>query len=335
MFQLDVKDKKILYQLLLNCRQSLKSIGKKVGISAELAFYRLQRLLQNKIITDYMMFINFESLGYSMIMTHYKFVNINSAMKEEILQFFIRNKNTFYVSLVEGTNDLEVDFYMGDPREFESLMDEIREKYFQYLLFKSSKFTIKAEFYNYSFLVDHPVKKTNIITWRWGQYPQATIDDLDFKILVELSKDARIPTKTIANKLHSNVSTVNNRIKKLEKQQTIAQYSINVDWQKIGYRWFHLQISLRDYSNKNQIINYMRKNPYLIRRFKFLELDMDLHFTLLLQNMEQLRNVIEDLSTNFPGSINDYMYYSTFKIYKYNFMVPELLTVKNPLNRRP
>ena len=90
---------------------------------------------------------------------------------------------------------------------------------------------------------------------------------------------------------------------------------------------------MRDYSKKNLIVNYLRKNPYLIRSFKFLNLDMDLHFTFLLHNMEQLRNIIEDITTKFPDSINDYHFYSTYKVYKYHFMVPEILRNKDPLNR--
>ena len=332
MMELDVKDKKIIYNLFLDSRQSLKSIGKKVGISKELASYRIQRLIKNKIIQNYFFYINFDSLGYSIITTNYKFININASIKEEILNYLIQKKNTFYISLVEGTNDLQLDFLLGNPDEFEALIDEIREKYHQHLAFKSSKFIIRAEFYNYSFLINPPVKKIMTVQWRWGE-PKISIDELDFKILRELSKDTRTPVKSIAKNLHTTASTVSHRIKKLEKQRIIGQYTVNVDWAKIGYRWFHLQISLKDYNKKNQIVNYLRTNPYLIRRFKFLDLDMDLHFTLLLHNMEQLRRIIEDISTKFPNSINDYIYYSTFKVYKYNFMIPKILKIKNPLNK--
>jgi DNA-binding Lrp family transcriptional regulator len=332
MVHLDVKDRKILYYLLLDSRQSLKSIGKKVGISKELVLYRIRRLTKNKIINNYYALINFEALGYSIIMTHYKFINVTPTIKEEILNYFIQKKNTFYVSLVEGTNDLQVDFLLGNPSEFEALIEEIREKYHQYLAFKSSKFYIRAEFYNYSFLVEPPVKKINTLMWRWG-HPLTSIDDLDFKILRELSKDTRMPTKTIAKNINTTASTVGYRIKKFEKQRVIGQYTVNVDWSKIGYRWFHLQISLSDYSKKNQIVSYLRNNPYLIRRLKFLDLGMDLHFTFLLHSIEQLRSIIEDISTQFQNSINDYVYYSTFKIYKYSIMIPEILKVKNPLNK--
>jgi len=311
--KLDLKDRKILFYLIKNSRQSLKTIGRNTGMSKELVHYRIRRLIKNGIINNFSIVVNFEKLGYALMQSYYKFVNINPAIKEEIIDFFVTNKNTMYVSLIEGTNDVQVDFYLGKPHEFESLLDEIREKYYQYLSFKSSRLPIRAEFYDYTFLLDETIIKKQIINWIWGQ-SLLCIDDLDFKILLQLSKNSRMPIKNIANNLNSAISTVNYRINQLEKQMIIAQYSVNINWTKIGYRQFHLQISLRDYSKKNQIIDYMRNNPNLIRIFKFLNIDVDLHFTLLLQNMQQLRNIIEDISTRFPNSINDYIFYSTFKV---------------------
>jgi len=331
MYNLDVKDKKILYCLTMNSRQSLKSIGKKVGISKELVSYRIKRLVKNKIILNFSTILNFEKLGYTIMQTNYKFVNINPTIKKEILDFLVNHNHTLYVSLVEGINDLQTDFYMGRPQEFEKLIDEIRGRFYSYLTFQTSYFLFRGEFYDYSFLLKNTEKKM-LINWIWGQKLYC-IDSLDFKILRELSKNARISTKNIANKLSSTVSTINYRIKKLENELIIGLYTTNIDWSKLGYRWFHLRISLRDYSKKNRIIQYMRKNPHLIRRFKFINLDMDLHFTLLLENMQQLRTIIEDLSTNFPNAINDYHFYSTYKVYKYNFMVPEILKNKDPLCR--
>ena len=137
---------------------------------------------------------------------------------------------------------------------------KIREKYYQYLSFQSSKFYIRWEFYNYAFLLDEKNYKKEFIKWEWGS-DLVDVDNLDFKILHELSKDARNPTKNIANNINSTVTTVNSRIKKLEKKfipedskkKGYSMYTINVDWAKIGYRWFHLQINIRDYSKKNEI----------------------------------------------------------------------------------
>jgi Lrp/AsnC family transcriptional regulator for asnA, asnC and gidA len=340
MIKLDNKDRLILYFLIHNSRQSLKSLGKKIGISKESAHYRIKRLKKNEIIKNFTIFVNPRCFGYSQMMTHFKFTNISPNIKNEIIDYFVNSNYTYYVSLIEGLYDFQVDFLMGDPNKFESCLDEIREKYNKYLSFQSSKFYIRGEFYNYAFLLDNKNYKKEYFKWGWGA-GLMDFDDLDFNILKELSNNSRIPTKDIAIKLNSTVSTINSRIRKFEKKfvSKIGKeggytiYTTNIDWAKIGYRWFHLQINMRDYSKRNMIVSYLRGNPYLIRSFKFLNIDIDLHFTFLLNNMEQLRSIIEDLSTKFPDVINDYHFYSTFKVYKHIFLVPELIKIKNPLNR--
>lgn len=341
MLELDKKDKLILFHLIHDSRQSLLSIGKKVGISKESTHYRIKRLIEREVIKNFSIFVNVQCFGYSLMMTHYKFININPQIKKEIIDFFVKNKHVFYVSLLEGIYDLQVDFLLGNPFQLEALLDETREKYHKFLSYLPSKFYMRGEFFHFSFLLDGTRNKFTSINWEWGA-GLVNLDEFDFKILTELAKNTRTPTKTIANTLHSTVTKVNNRIKKIEnklyppidrKRTGSTIYTINVDWAKLGYRWFHLQISMSDYSKKNLILNYLRNNPYLIRYFKFINLDMDLHFTFLLENMEQLRNIIEDITTKFPDCINDYHFYSTFQVYKHTFFVPGLLKVKNPLNK--
>ncbi len=341
MIELDKKDRMILYHLIHDSRQSFLSIGKKVGISKESAHYRVKRLIEKGVIKNFSLFMNFRNFGYDAMMTHYKFININPNIKKEIIDFFVKNNNVFYVSVLEGTYDLQVDFLLGDPYKLEALLDTTREKYHKYLSFQPSKFYMRGEFFHYSFLTDNHSHIKPSILWEWGA-GLVDIDELDYKILSALAKDSRTPTKTIANLLDSTIIKVNYRIKKMEnklfpaaqrKKTDFTIYTIGVDWSKIGYRWFHLQISMSDYNKRNHILNYLRKNPYLIRYFKFINLDMDLHFTFLLQNMEQLRNIIEDITTKFPDSINDYHFYSTFQVFKHTFLVPEILKIKNPMNK--
>ena len=89
MFQLDKKDRLILYNLILNSRQSLKTIGKKVGISKESAYYRINRLIKNGVIVNFTIFLGCRIFGYSRMMAHYKFININPTAKADLLDFFV------------------------------------------------------------------------------------------------------------------------------------------------------------------------------------------------------------------------------------------------------
>ena len=333
MIKIDLKDKKIIFHLLQDSRQSLKTIGKKVGISKELAAYRIKRLFNNKIITNYTIYVNCERLGYVNLYVFYNFAKINPNIKEEIINFFVKSKYTSLVGTIDGIYDLQVDYLVGDPSEYESLMDQIQKKFHKYLKYRFLTVPIKGEDYNYPFLIDETVNITKPWFWSWGN-SITSIDELDFKILLKLSEDPSLQTKTIANNLKSTVSVVNYRIKKMIKENIIEKYSINVDWIKLGYRYFHLRISLTDYNKKSLILNYIRKNPYLIRIWnKEIVYSFDIHCTFLLQNMEQLRKLIEDLTLEFPDAIDKCDFYSIYKLHKNFFMVPKLLAKKSPINR--
>lgn len=62
---MDKKDEKILIELIKNSRMSFKQLGKKVGLSREVVTYRVNKLIEEKIITDFHSIINIEKLGYS------------------------------------------------------------------------------------------------------------------------------------------------------------------------------------------------------------------------------------------------------------------------------
>lgn len=60
------------------------------------------------------------------------------------------------------------------------------------------------------------------------------LDDKDFKILDVLKHNAKLSTQQIAKKTLIPVTTVHNRIKKLEKEGVIKGYTIVLDHKKIG-----------------------------------------------------------------------------------------------------
>ena len=61
------------------------------------------------------------------------------------------------------------------------------------------------------------------------------IDNLDLKILSELSNDASISVPKLSKKINTNSSVVYSRIKRLLKQKLIQRYTIEVNDKELGY----------------------------------------------------------------------------------------------------
>ena len=63
MESLDVKDRKILYELDFNSRQSNSKIGKKVGLHKNVVNYRIKRMEKSGIISNYYTMIDTFKIG--------------------------------------------------------------------------------------------------------------------------------------------------------------------------------------------------------------------------------------------------------------------------------
>jgi len=60
------------------------------------------------------------------------------------------------------------------------------------------------------------------------------IDEKDFKIMKILRDNAKLTTSRISKLTRIPITTVHNRIKKLKKEGIIKNYTINLDYKKVG-----------------------------------------------------------------------------------------------------
>ncbi len=323
MVEMDIKDKKILYYLNNNSRQSFTSIGKKVELSKEKVRYKIKRLEDYGVITQYNTLINIARLGYGAYRFYYTFQFASPEIKQEIIDYFIKSKLTTDIFEFEGAFDLQVSIFgkIPDPHgKIISFYEETQRKYRDYFDNQIGVGVYFAEMFDLKFLLGED--KTEPKAFFPKLQPPAKLDDIDIKILQLLIKNSRIPTIDIAKELKSTVTTIRSRIKNLIKEEVILRYTILIDWRKIGYQSYIVEINLKNYSKKHEIIAYVRKNPNLWCIQNSLGHNVDLEFEFLLQDISKLHEIIKDLSTRFPESIKNFKYSSVLKIYKWCSMPP-------------
>jgi DNA-binding Lrp family transcriptional regulator len=318
MVEIDKKDRKILYHLYNNSRQSLNSIGKKVGLSKELVRYRINRLHKEEVITKYTTGINTVALGFGAIRFYYTFQFASPEIKQEIIDFFIQNMQTTDIVEFEGAFDLQVGIFTKIPDfslKLVSFYDEIQKKYRDYLDEQIGTAMSYIEVFDCSFLLGEKDRKPTphqVILSK-----PMKVDELDMKILRILDSNGRIPTVEIANQLNSTVTTIRSRMKKLIKGEIIRRFSILIDWSKIGYQSYIVEINLKNYNKKFEIMEYVRHNPNLWFIMGSIGHNIDLEFEFVLDNITQLHKIIKDLSSRFPESIKNFQYFTMKKIHKW------------------
>ena len=133
MQKIDLKDRKILYELDLNCRKSNAQIGKKIGLSRKVVEYRIKRMENEGIIISYWTAINTMRLGYYVYRIYISFQDITSEIKNEIINYFVNYKDAWSVLSIKGSFDFDVIVWVKDVFEFNKFWNKTMERYGNYI----------------------------------------------------------------------------------------------------------------------------------------------------------------------------------------------------------
>jgi len=89
---IDLKDRKILYQLDVDSRQSFSEIGKKVRLPKNVVSYRINRMIKAGIIKNFYSVIDASKLGYISFRFYLVFQYTNPDIEKEIINYFIMKR---------------------------------------------------------------------------------------------------------------------------------------------------------------------------------------------------------------------------------------------------
>ena len=323
MSTIDLKDRKILYQLDLNCRQSNTQIGKKVGLKKDVVAYRLKNLQEIGVIANYFADIDTFRLGYNVFRIYINFQYVNATLKEEIIKYFVNYRNSWVVGTATSEIDLNVVIWVKDIFEFYQFWDKTLDLYEDYFEEYSISIYIQANVYKKSYLLPEEQEKSEreMFTMNCGG-TAVTIDETDYNILNLLTVNARIPLIEISEKLGCSSQSINYRIKNLINSGVIMAFRVNVDLSKLELHRFKVDIYLKDHKLKKPVFDYLKNKPYL----EYMNLAIgwaDLEPEFVVKNFNELRTILEEISLKFSGAIKKQSFLITDKIHKLRSL-PEL-----------
>jgi len=321
--KIDVKDRKILYELDVNARQSCSQIGKKVGLSKNSVHHRIKRLEEKKIIENYYTVINSFKLGYHVIRFYIRFQYTTEQIERDIIEHLRKSKFTWVVYSVNGWFDLDVIFWIKRFDEFYIFWKNTLELYGDY--FKNQKLShlIRAESFRMDYLLDRiqrTSKSTNTIVTGYGSL--VDIDELDMKILRMIAPNARMEITAIAKELQSTTKTIYSRLKNLTKIGVIQGYRVNIDITKLNYYYFGVDITLREGGRRVQIIDYVKTMPFLTcidTSLGHSHVELEFH----LKDVDQLKKIMYAITEKYPKSVREYQYETIGKVHKMVW-IPEI-----------
>ena len=302
---MDTKDKKLLYLLDLNSRMRESDLAKQLRTSKQVVNYRIKRLVSEGVVKKFQGVLNLESLGINVYANiYFKLIGANKKKEAELIDFLIKNDKVGYVALLGGRFDLSIVLVAKNIQEFEENLSEIVKKFpdelKEHLI---SLRTVGIKFHKKYLFQDGHEENKKILT---KEKCLVEIDELDVKILKELSQNSREPIINISEKLKEPFSTIRVRIKNLENKGVIAGYSLLFDLNKTGMLNYKTFIKTKDKSEEayKKIIFFTKSHKNITWFFKTLG-EHDFELRVEVESQEKYQEIIKEIRSEFASIISD------------------------------
>jgi DNA-binding Lrp family transcriptional regulator len=323
MISIDVKDRKILYELDLDCRQSNTQIGKKVGLKKDVVSYRIKRMQDEGIIRNFWTAINTFNLGYSVFRIFIALQNAGAEKKNEIIQHFCNYKNAWAVISSRGELDLSVVLWVNDNYEFYRFWGKTLDLFEEFFAKKIISLYIETIDCKKTYLLTDQGKPGNREHYRIiSSTNKVDIDQVDYQLLNELAINARCPFIELANTLRCSSQSIAYRMQNLMKKDIIKAFRVNIDYAKIGLQHHKVDIYLKEHKQRNAIVDFMKTKSYL----QCLNVAIgwaDIEPEFVIKDISEIDEIINEINVKFPDSIQKHSFWIGNKVHRERWL-PEL-----------
>ena len=316
---MDIKDRKIVYELDKNSRISYSKIAKATNTSQETVRYRVNALLNKGIIQKFLTILNTTKLGNSYYQIMLKLQNVNEEKKNKIIKFLNDHSKVAWMSTLEGTYDIAFILYVKNQIELQKFIEELYNKFIQYIMKKTVSVHLYAEFFTRDYLINK--ERIDTTKTSYASYERfIVLDKIDDKICSYLGKDSRISSVELSEKIGISPDAILQRLKKLKKEEIILGYTIVLNQEKINQLHYKILLSLNNLSKEKEqkLITFSRMNNRVIAIIKTLA-EWDYEIDIEVENVHQIKRFTMELTNTFSDIVRDYTLLRIVNMPKYTF----------------
>lgn len=314
--RLDKKDKKLLYLLDVNGRMTYSQLAKRIGASKQLVKYRINRLEDMGIIKGYYAMVDTSRLGLTAFRVYLKLKNINAQKKGEVIEYLKNQNYVWAVILIAGKWDIALGVSVGGIYEFYEFWDKFLEQYLGHI--KEYMVSIYSPIYHFAKAYISENKDDSKIRILGGR-EKTFFDEKDVKLLLSISKNARISLLDLAKDIRISAELASYRLKQLQKRGIIQGYRAMIDVSKLGYHFFKAEIRLSSYKKVKQIMQYCHYHPNIYQIDKTIggeTLELEFH----VKELNDMLAIIAEIERLFPDTIESFDYITVISEEKVVYM---------------
>ncbi|MFC1801411.1 Lrp/AsnC family transcriptional regulator [Nanoarchaeota archaeon] len=318
MVELDVKDKKLIYTLDFEARMPLTQLAKKLNISKQVAKYRLENLQKRNIIQGFYADINASKLGLAIYLVYFKFHHLTPDLEKQFIDHISKQNQVGVNVSINGKWDYCIGIWAESIIHFKKYYQKTMKDYEKYV--KNKTVMIETDFYYFKpkQILQKKEDEQIIMT---GELEQYQLDNVDEKILIELSKNCRISLVDLGKLTKLTPNGVKSRIKNLEKNKVILGYRVMINYPLLNFLHYRAFLHLENTTEEKEkkIIQFLKQKKSVVSATKTISY-CELEFRAVVKDVHEFYVVMEELRNNFPDLIKDHesiLYYKFHEALNY------------------
>ncbi|OGJ19982.1 hypothetical protein A3K73_03415 [Candidatus Pacearchaeota archaeon RBG_13_36_9] len=298
---MDKKDERILKELIKNSRSPLTKLSKKVDLSRENIYYRIQNLIKKDIIKDFVVNMDYRKLGFSHYVIFLQYDKITLEKEKNIIDYLKNSGNASWIGPLTGKMSLCFDAYFKDTDELDNFLTDFltrfKENIGEYLVLE----VLESEYFFNKIISQTEIQKEKEVIKK-----KVKLDKTDLAILERLNNNSRVSYVDISRGLRLTPNAMKQRIKHLEKNKIILEYSLSLNYKAFGFEWQGLQIKLTNPNKEieTKVKDYFKENKKVVFFYQYKKSGIyDFDIGVLIKNSRELREFINELRRKFYEDI--------------------------------
>lgn len=327
--QLDAFDRKILFELDSDSRQSVSQLAKRVRLGRDLVSYRIEKLQENGMLKRFATMINPYKLGLTVYKTYLK-IEINRDRLAALVSYLDNHPSTCWLAECHGKWDIVFSILARTPLEFYMFQDKLFSDFRDIILSHNVYTLVNYWWFPKKYLLGQrwrdewrygetqPKQSQRLSGWKF-ETPEFTfgttpdhymLDNFESRLIELLGENSRMSVVDLAKKLDSTPAVVTYRMEKLEERGVIAGYRVDLDQSVLGTTLFKVLVHLRDYDREQEIAfrEFCRQHPLITCYIQQIG-DCRLEFEVEAKDYGEFHSALDEVREKFSKYIKfmDYM----------------------------
>jgi len=315
--KVDNYDKKILYELDLNSRESAQQIGRKIRLSKVSVIQRISKLEKAGIIHNFISLINYKKLGFTNYHIYYSLQNLSQEKEEQFISFLKQNKEINYILQLDSKWDLMITIFTESNEKVDNILNKINEKFGSFIR-EIKIFTIITTFYpGRNYLIQTKGNIINPVLIR-EKSDKIEVDKTDKEIIRSISLNARMPLTELEKISKIKAEVIRYRLKNLIENGIIQRFTIDFNNEKFGNAFYKLLIKITPIIKEEVLMSEISKFKSSLRIHhimgeKIIEADFEA------EDDKEIREVIKKIKEKFGDKIKELEILHVYSIRKIDY----------------